>query len=65
MKTRGTSPQTRAQVEVARLGEGMPGDFLYQMSLGSSISSFAAFHLDVKEDGEKGHRRKGLLFWCG
>lgn len=61
----GTSPQTRAQVEVARLGEGMLGGFLYQMGLGSSVNLFAAFHLDVREDGEKGCRRKGLLFWCG
>lgn len=63
--TRGTSLQTRAQVEVARLGEGKLGDCLDQGDLGSFITLFAAFHLDVKEDGEKGYGRKGLLCWCG
>lgn len=29
----------------------------------SLITLFPAFYLDVREEGEKGHRRKGLLFW--
>lgn len=57
-----TSPQTTAQLNVAKL----------EVKLGSSLPSgfgvfnyFVAFYLDVKEDGEEGLRRKGLLFCCG
>lgn len=40
MGTRVTSPQTRAQVEVARLGEGKLGECLDQVGLGSLITLF-------------------------
>lgn len=59
-----TSPQTTAQVEVAKL-ETQLGVRLYQVGLESLITLFAVFYLDVKEDGEKGCRGRGLLCWCG